>query len=236
MERRGSRKFIPPDLEVMPEETWMTFKARLRPFDRLWRGRIEFAYDFAKDLYRQVPPRKSGGEFFEHPRAAAIILLDECGIRDPRLIIAALFHDVVEDTVAFGYYEGVTYSDGVRVARGRLEPLFGKKVTDIVIAMTKPKVDGKQVLNREQALDLYFRHLKANPDALLVKMADRLHNLRDVKGLSYEEKLSLIVETRTRYFDLFEGARRRYPKETEYLLSQMREAIAEIEKGFIPIT
>jgi len=225
------RESTPTPTDIIVEENWASFKARLGVFSEKWRGKIEFAYDLAKDIHRPQFRKDGTTPFFDHPRGAAIILLDEVGVKAPTIIIAALLHDAVEDSVVFGNYDGVAYNEWIRMARSRITPYFGERVANLVIALTKPKVDGKEIKDKEQAMEIYFRNLSSNPDALLIKMADRLHNLRDIKGLTIEEKKKLVEETRERYFGLFENAKQRYPKETEYLLSKMLEAIDKIEKN-----
>lgn len=224
-------RFRRPTDALYINENWESFKDRLRPFDPLWRGRIDFTYDLVKDLFKTLPPRKSGREAFDHARATALILLDECKIKDPRIIIGALAHDVVEDTTTGGYYSGVPYSEGMQTARIRLEMWFGRRIADLIIALTKPRVDGVEILDKEHARVVYFDKLSANPDALLIKMADRLHNLRDYVGLSLGERLEIIRETEIQYFKLFEGARERYPREAEYLLHQMKISIGRIRRS-----
>lgn len=234
-------RFKRPKDVLYIDENWESFKARLKPFNSLWGGRIDFTYDLVKDLFRDLPKRKSGREAFDHARATALTLLDECGLghaktdkekeRNARIIIGALAHDLVEDKPSFGYYEGIPYSEGMQTARTRLEPYWGRTVADLIIALTKPRVDGKDILDKDHAHDIYFQKLSQNPEALLIKMADRLHNLRDFAGLSIGERIEIVTETETKYFGLFEQARGKYPKETEYLLGQMRKAIRDINRS-----
>jgi (p)ppGpp synthase/HD superfamily hydrolase len=61
---------------------------------------IDFAYDLAKEAHRgQI--RKDGERYFEHARAVALILMDECKIMDVNMIITTLLHDTVEDSPLF---------------------------------------------------------------------------------------------------------------------------------------
>jgi len=89
----------------------------------------------------------------------------------------------------------------------------------MVLTTTKPKVNGIDVLTKEQAREMYYRQIReGNPKAILVKMADRLHNLRTQYAMSPKKQIWKIRETEEVYFPIFEAAREVYPEETEYLI------------------
>lgn len=123
---------------------------------------VELAYLLSKKIHRgQV--RKELDEngqplrYFEHVRRVALVLLDEVGCSSPELIISALLHDSIEDT------------DEVQLVGILLERLFGSEVATIVRALSKAPKAG------------YIERLRAGPhEALLVKAADRLDNLRSL--------------------------------------------------------
>jgi guanosine-3',5'-bis(diphosphate) 3'-pyrophosphohydrolase len=206
-----------------PIENRVSFKERLKVLSWKERAKIEFAYDLAKASHR--PQLREGGErYFEHPRAVTLILLDECKIKDPELVIAALLHDTVEDTQVFGHHEYRPYSRWIEVARFRLEPIFGKNVTDMIIALTKPRVDGVEIKTKRQSQSRYLENLvKAPRKTLLVKMADRLHNLRTMGYRPKGKQEKVLRETRNMYLPLFEKALQDYPKEVGLLLSEIRK-------------
>lgn len=108
---------------------------------------------------RRKNPRKS--PYINHPIGVAEILADEAGVTDLITLQAAILHDTVEDTKT-------TFEE--------IEQNFGKEVCDIVREVTDDKS-----LPKEQRKMLQIEHaLHASPKAQLVKLADKLHNLRDI--------------------------------------------------------
>ena len=194
------------------EENRASFHARL---NRLGYSRwddtfekMDAAYDFSKEAHR-LQARKTGERYFEHPRSVALILLDECKIKDPNTIIASLLHDSVEDSPLFAN-RTMPPSQWEKIAYKRLGAQFNQEVAGIVISLTKPTEDGKELKTKEEAHDYYFKNLTGlseseNAKILLVKMSDRLHNLRT--SISLEDKLKdkIIKETEKDYFPLFEN-------------------------------
>ena len=206
-----------------------TFMARIQPgysyddFQRTMR-----TYDITKEAHKGK--FRSGKERqFEHPRRATLILLDELGITDPDIIIAALLHDTGEDTALQGPWEphkGMLNSEWRETAAWRLKTGWGEKVSEIVLALTKPFIDGKEVLTKEQQEEMYLEGLRnASPEALLVKMADRLDNLRTLHFRTPENGRRKIEETEQFYFPIFERAAEKYPRETALMLDKLRMAI-----------
>ena len=104
----------------------------------------------------------------------------------------------------------------------------------MVWALTEPRVDGVMIKNRDQAKGIKYQKLRdGSEEALLVKMADRLHNLRDFVAregeLTPEER---IRETREILMPIFERAKHKYFVETTYLLSEIEKAIATLRERF----
>jgi hypothetical protein len=132
-------------IPVVPIENKDSFLDRLS--ERQWEDRetIMHAYDLSKIAHRNIY-RDSGERYFEHPRQVALILMDECKISNPAIISTALLHDAMEDTILFGSYQRLPYTEWVKIARFRIGNTFGKygeQVADMIIALTKPKVDGE---------------------------------------------------------------------------------------------
>jgi (p)ppGpp synthase/HD superfamily hydrolase len=105
--------------------------------------------------------RRHGGPFIGHPVTAATILVDSFGVRDGEILAAMLLHDVVEDTA-------LTIEDVRR--------LFPERTADIVARLTDPAPD----MTSDERRDHYRAVIWPDPDATLVKSADRLSNLADV--------------------------------------------------------
>lgn len=120
---------------------------------------IHFACLKHRDQRRK---NKFKAPFINHPVGVAHILWNEAGVRDINVLQAAILHDVVEDTEA-------THEELVSV--------FGRKVADIVKDVTDDKSMTKDERKRQQVI-----HAKGiSKEAKLVKLADKLYNLRDLK-------------------------------------------------------
>lgn len=210
----------------MSKETWNTFQARLGNFSEEQIKEIDTAYQIAKAAHRGQA-RDGGERYFEHPRSIALILLDELNINNHKLIIAAFLHDAPEDTAVFGNSQKIKpYSQWQNQVKERLENIFDEDVSEMVLAVTKPEVDGVEIISKQQALNLYKQQLNdASPEAILLKMADRLHNLRTLESCSMEKRVRKIKETKDVYFDIFQKAFEKYPKEATYLFDQMLTVI-----------
>ncbi|MDR0859452.1 MAG: hypothetical protein LBO09_00245 [Candidatus Peribacteria bacterium] len=164
---------------------------------------IDFAYDIAKSAHAHKGATRDDKitRYFEHPRQGCLVLMDELGCYDPKLIISFLFHDVGEDTPLLGNILE-DYDAWIKKATFRLN-LLRSDIAPIVIALTKPAIDHKNFFSREEVYQQYFSHLETNEDALLLKMVDRLINLRDMKNCSPEKIKKQIKETKEEYFPMF---------------------------------
>lgn len=221
-----------------PVENWNTFMARFDSWKELLpKKEFEIAMDltdFAYALGKARPPRAAyrltGERYFEHLRGAALILLDECYFNKPEhlpMIWGALLHDSPEDTQLFGNAMKMPYSQWIGRVNRILSRVFSPETAEIVVAVTEPRIDGIEVHNEQEALEIKYRKLReGSEEALMVKMADRLHNLRTfvVKkgGKTLDEKLS---ETEKILLPIFERARGKYPAEAGYLIDQIRVQI-----------
>lgn len=216
-----------------PEESRATYAARFRPifseydFEVLLMG----AYDKARAAHDSAPSgrfRRGGQRQFDHPRASSIIALDEIGITDLNVHIGILKHDVGEDTGVLGPHD-TTNSHWAKVAGLRLEKDYNPQVAEIVLALTRPFVDGIEVKSKEQAEEIHRQLLgNASPEAILAEMAEKLHNLRTLGYMTPENQMRKIAETEEFYFPIFEAvATEKYPRETALLLKLMKETIAK---------
>ncbi len=137
------------------------------------------AYDFAKDAHRNQK-RASGEPYFIHPCAVAEILV-ELGL-DAETIVAALLHDVIEDTSA-------TEEDVRRE--------FGENVLTLVSGVTK--LDRFVFKSQEEEEAENFRKIfiamAKDIRVIIIKLADRLHNMRSLNYLSPERQQKMAKET-----------------------------------------
>lgn len=173
---------------------------------------IDRAYDFAKRAHSEAS-REGGGRYFEHCRSVALILIQEAGVRDPNVIAAALLHDSVEDTSIFGSV-AVHGPIGVRkVAHKRIADFFNTDVADTVLAVTKVHRTGDHELDAQNKISYFENLMNAGLGAILVKMADRLHNLRSLESRPIKKQRAQYEETSGKLIPVFEAALVRFQPE-----------------------
>ena len=145
--------------------------------------RIRAAYEYAQKAH-DTQMRKDGSEFVTHPLAAAEIVA-EIGL-DEDSLCAALLHDCIEDTT-------VTFDD--------IEKLFGKDVAEIVDGVTKlsrvtyTSKEEEQMENLRKMLIAMAKDIRV----ILIKIADRLHNMRTMEYISPEKQREKALETMEMY-------------------------------------
>lgn len=137
------------------------------------------AYEYAKLMHKDQK-RKSGEPYIIHPVNVAIILADLD--MDVETIVSALLHDVVEDTPA-------TYDD--------IKEMFSENVAKIVDGVTKLNKLNYKSSEAFQAESLRKMILAMNNDirVIIVKLADRLHNLRTLEYMNEEKRKQKAQET-----------------------------------------
>ena len=136
------------------------------------------AYDFAVKVHKDQK-RQSGDPYVIHPVAVANILTELK--LDSATIATGLLHDTIEDTYA-------TYKT--------IEEQFGKEVADLVDGVTKISVFENQAISNSKSENFRKLILATSKDirVLLVKLADRLHNMRTLKAIDKEEKRKRIAK------------------------------------------
>ncbi len=140
---------------------------------------IKRAFFLAKEAHKGVR-RRSGEPYMLHPIAVAKIVIDEIGL-GVKSVVAALLHDVVEDTE-------YTVED--------MERIFGPKIASMVDGLTK--MSG--VFNADTSEQAeYFRKvlltLSDDVRVILIKIADRLHNMRTLGSMPMNKQIKITSET-----------------------------------------
>jgi len=187
------------------------------------RARVFFeALDFAEQAHAGQW-RKSGDAYILHPCNVARILVEEMDIRDPEILAAALLHDTVEDVK--------------EVTLEVIGERFGKNVEAIVDGCTKIAhfLGDKQTFYKMVHRKI-FSGAATRLEVMLVKMADRLHNLRTLEAMRRDRRQKISDETldiyapMARVMGLFEMKRELYdlalknkfPKQSNKVLAHIR--------------
>ncbi|MCS7084481.1 MAG: RelA/SpoT family protein [Bacteroidia bacterium] len=144
------------------------------------RERVQKAFEFGKQAHDQMR-RKTGEPYILHPIAVARIVVKEIGLKDATAVVAALVHDVVEDT-------DYTVKD--------IQAMFGRTVAQITDGLTKISY-GVTPGSSMQAETFRKMLLTMSSDirVALIKIADRLHNMRTLKSMNPESRLKVSAET-----------------------------------------
>ncbi len=140
---------------------------------------LKRAYDYARKAHVNQK-RASGEEYFIHPCTVAGILVD-LGL-DAATVAAAFLHDVIEDTP---------------VSEGDIKKEFGEEVLELVVGVTK--LEKIQFTSREEEQAENFRKIfvamAKDIRVIIIKLADRLHNMRSLNFLSNERQQRMARET-----------------------------------------
>jgi GTP pyrophosphokinase len=189
----------PVDLIAHPDEHAAVARADLTPFERrllsdlfaiveehadeaalpIDRARVEEAFVFACEHHADQR-RKSGEDFIVHPVGVAKIC---AGMRlDTDTLVAALLHDTVEDTSA---------------SLEEVEELFGEEVRALVDGVTK--LTGITFTSRDEAQAENYRKMMvamaSDIRVILIKLADRLHNMRTIEAMPKQKQIEKAKET-----------------------------------------
>lgn len=141
---------------------------------------IERAYRFAREAHKGVR-RRSGEPYILHPISVAKIVISEMGLGSTS-ICAALLHDVVEDT---------------EYTKEDIEAGFGKKIADIVEGLTKISggIFGDKASVQAENFRKLLLSMSTDVRVVLIKMADRLHNMRTLGSMRPEKQYKIAGET-----------------------------------------
>ena len=147
---------------------------------------IRKAFDVALDAHKEMR-RKSGEPYIYHPIAVARICAEEMGL-GPISVICALLHDTVEDT-------HITLED--------IEDIFGTKVRLIIDGLTKiPDVFDENASIQAENFRKMILTISEDFRVVLIKLSDRLHNMRTLGSMKSDKQLKIASETKFLYAPL----------------------------------
>jgi GTP pyrophosphokinase len=151
-------------------------KSKLKPGDKIL---LRTAFEMAAEAHKTMR-RKSGEPYILHPLAVAKICVEEIGL-GIRSTICALLHDTVEDT-------DVTLED--------IQREFGPEIVKIVDGLTKiSTVMDANTSEQAENFKKILLTLTDDPRVILIKLADRLHNMRTMDSMKREKQLKISSET-----------------------------------------
>lgn len=155
--------------------------------DEEGREKVDRAYRFAAEYHRDQR-RRSGEPYINHPVEVALILAHDLRM-DEDTICAALLHDTVEDTPA---------------TKDQVAEMFGPTVADLVDGVTKLTQVQVSSMDAKQAWNLRKMFLAMSRDirVVIIKLADRLHNMRTLAALPPDRRLFKARETMDVYAPL----------------------------------
>jgi len=140
---------------------------------------VRQAFEIAAEAHKTMR-RKSGEPYITHPLAVSMICVEEIGL-GVRSSICALLHDTVEDT-------DVTLED--------IEREFGNEIARIIDGLTKiANVVDNNTTQQAENFKKILLTLTDDPRVILIKLADRLHNMRTLDSMKREKQLKIASET-----------------------------------------
>ncbi len=153
-------------------------KTRIKKGDKV---RLRTAFEMAVEAHKHMR-RKSGEPYILHPLAVARITVEEIGL-GVTSSICALLHDTVEDTE-------ITFED--------IQREFGEKIARIIDGLTKISnvvdIKGDTTIQAENFRKILLTLIE-DPRVILIKLADRLHNMRTLESMNKEKQLKIASET-----------------------------------------
>jgi len=177
------------DLEKERQEILIAFRSLLRATKNRTRKDTQLirkAFDVSVEAHKEMR-RKSGEPYIYHPIAVARICAEEMGL-GATAIACALLHDTVEDT---------------HISLQDIEDLFGQKARRIIDGLTKiPEVFDQNASIQAENFRKMILTISDDLRVVLIKLADRLHNMRTLDSMRPEQQLKIASETKFLYAPL----------------------------------
>ena len=189
-------------------------------------SRTMYAYQLSKYAHRGQS-RDDGTRYFEHPKNVALILIVELGIYDHEMIIVALLHDSEEDSFIFG--------DGLDQAWDNVRVSFSEWVANSVRVLTKIKCTQEEKPERDAQ---YFAAIaKADLRTKIIKLVDRMHNVRDLRNCTPEKQARYVEETEGHFITLAQEIMSASPvalrRKVKKLHDEMSRICSEVRKSLL---
>lgn len=169
---------------------------------------VQLAYTLAKfghrsQVRKELDDHGDPIRYFEHVRRVAITLVDEAKIVLPEMVVSSLLHDVIEDAP--------------NLPPPMIERCFGKDVVCVVKVLSKDPKEGY--------LDRF--HMSTDWRPYAIKACDRLDNLRSLGAASREFRAKQIMETREKYYPLFDRMLTLTPPEYLPRVQRLRDLVRQ---------
>ncbi|MFX0065397.1 MAG: HD domain-containing protein [Candidatus Hermodarchaeota archaeon] len=165
---------------------WSEYKTKLlEKRNDLELTQIKKAFLFAMEKHKTQKRKGNGEPYITHPIAVSLMLT----AYSEEIICAALLHDVLEDT-----------DTSVK----EIEQNFGSKILSLVQGVTKlPKSQFPSKIERDRkSWEKFEKDVQKEPNIILIKLADRIHNLRTIEALAPDRRLLKLHETLDRMLPL----------------------------------
>lgn len=175
---------------------------------------IQLAYWLAKNAHRPQAPRDGGERYFEHPREVAMLLIER-GFRDKDVITEALLHDTIEDTNTPPEIVVNVFGHDI------WEHLF---LLSKVIPVFDPVTGQVSGVYKKTPEEYRAGLMDAAFSVRIVKCADRVVNLRDMKAWERERQLRYASETESLHIPLAQKTDAWFEAELRALVQQVRKA------------
>ncbi|MFH0890853.1 MAG: HD domain-containing protein [Candidatus Liptonbacteria bacterium] len=182
---------------------------------------VQTAYWLAKNAHRYQPGRDNGDRYFEHPRQVAVLLIQR-GYRGKDLLTTALLHDVVEDT---------------NTPPNVIVDLFPNIIWEWLYVLSKcvpifDPVTGQLHDRTKKPLAEYYDAISgACEEVRLVKLADRLHNLKTLDSWDSGRRSRYIAETRQFVLPIAEKTDPWFEEEIKRAIAATEHALRELAGG-----
>lgn len=176
------------------------------------------ALTLAKIVHRGQK-RRSGADFTDHVVTVRQILID-AGVSDRHIHDAALLHDSLEDG---------------NIAKEYLAFRFGSAIADIVDILSKEKIWHTSYIRAQSQLHVLELAWERYPEATMIKIADRLHNLQTLDVFPLKKRREYLQETRKDLIPLFrrilqEGAANKFHSSIGRLLTLLETEVTKAER------